>query len=107
MITNLCHFCAGNQWCRSETLVLWWAVTGSNRRPSRCKRTIPTDFSHEIAPVPRERARNDSRNFKRSCADTVPARQEDSVRINPALSRQIAATKRELRRARRGQPAGV
>jgi hypothetical protein len=29
------------------------------------------------------------------------------VRINPALSRQIAATKRELRRARRGQPAGV
>jgi hypothetical protein len=29
------------------------------------------------------------------------------VRINPALSRQIAATKRELRRARRGQPEGV
>jgi hypothetical protein len=29
------------------------------------------------------------------------------VRINPALSRQIAATKRELRRARRGQPAVV
>jgi hypothetical protein len=29
------------------------------------------------------------------------------MKINPALSRQIAATKRELRRARRGQPAAV
>lgn len=39
----------------AKCLKSWWAVTGSNRRPSRCKRLGPSDLSIETALFRRER----------------------------------------------------
>src|SRR6476661_6809830 len=49
---------AGHASCPAPTLTLqgesWWAVTGSNRRPSRCKRdALPTELTALAEPVAR------------------------------------------------------
>ena len=74
-MTSRCH-----PECDSER-VKWWAVTGSNRRPYRCKRyALPTELTAQnlsgVRVIPRRRRRQGR------CAACVPA----GTRMPPAAS---------------------
>jgi hypothetical protein len=55
-----------------KSLILWWAVTGSNRRPSRCKQSAHCPKSLILRQMPLEPGENMVRTSSGFCPETVP-----------------------------------